>query len=352
MTLSHLDSPITVNWGITARCNFTCRHCFSRLDRTAELTSPEAERVVDILADHGVLYVNYGTGEPLLREDLFPLTEYAAGKDLAVTMNSNGSLIDEAAARRIREAGFRQVGISIDAADAAAHDAFRRMPGSFDKAVRAARLLRENGVALAVSSVICRINHESFPSLVSLAKELGARTIDLHNFKCSGMGGLNREKLDLSPEEWRRFYGRAVPLRDAEARSAAAGGGGIEIAFDDPILSLLGGATGERLVAGSVCGKLSLYIRPDGEITPCGFIPVPVGHILRDDLGRVWRDSPVLRALRTKTAAGKCRGCASWAACLGGCTARAYAVFGNYEAPDPHCWVDGDPVPPADPADA
>jgi GeoRSP system radical SAM/SPASM protein len=331
--LTHLASPVTVNWGITARCNFVCSHCFSRLDRSPELSPEDARRVVDVLSAHGVMFLNYGTGEPLLRDDLFPLTEYAAGKGLKVTMNSNGSLIDAAAARMIRDAGFHSVGISIDAADAATHDAFRRMPGSFDKAVRAARLLREAGVPLTVSSVICKVNHESFADLVSLAKELGARTIDLHNFKCSGMGGLNKERLDLSPGEWKAFYGTAVPMRRAEA--------GIEIAFDDPILSLLGEeGEGNGLVAGSVCGKLSLYIRPDGEITPCGFIPVTIGHVLKDDFGTVWRDSEVLARLRHKAAAGKCSGCAKFASCLGGCTARAYAVYGSYDAPDPHCWVE------------
>jgi GeoRSP system radical SAM/SPASM protein len=278
------------------------------------------------------MFVNYGTGEPMLREDLFPLTEYALAKGLKVTMNSNGSLIDAPAAERIREAGFHSVGISIDSADPAAHDAFRRMPGSFEKAVRAARLLREQGVPLTVSSVICKVNVSDFPALVTLAKDLGAHTIDLHNFKCSGMGGLNQENLDLSPEEWRDFYGRAVPIRRAEK--------GIEIAFDDPILSLLDEEDGKKLVAGSVCGKLSLYVRPDGEITPCGFIPVPIGHILRDDFQKVWHESQLLGHLRTKAAKGKCTGCAKFSSCLGGCTARAYAVHGAYDAPDPHCWVE------------
>jgi GeoRSP system radical SAM/SPASM protein len=332
VTLTHLASPVTVNWGITARCNFVCSHCFSRLDQAPELSTDDARRVIDILAGHSVMFLNYGTGEPLLRKDLFELTAYAAGKGLKVTMNSNGSLIDEAAADRIRDAGFHGVGISIDSADPATHDAFRRMPGSFDKAVRAARLLRERGVPLSISSVICKINHEGFGELVELARALGAHTIDLHNFKCSGMGGLNKEQLDLSPEEWKAFYQAAVPMREAVRD--------IEIAFDDPILSLLGAEDKEALVAGSVCGKLSLYVKPDGEVTPCGFIPVTIGHILKDDFGRMWESSPVLDHLRHKSATGKCSGCSKFSACLGGCTARALAVYGSLEAPDPHCWAE------------
>lgn len=332
MMLSHLSSPVTVNWGITARCNFVCSHCFSRLDRSPELSVEEARRVVDILAGHDVMFLNYGTGEPLLREDLFPLTEYAVSRGLRATMNTNGSLVGKDMAGRIRRAGFHSVGISIDSADAGTHDGFRRMPGSFGMAVRAARYLREERVPLSISSVICRVNHRDFPALVSLAKELEAHTIDLHNFKCSGMGGLNRENLDLSPQEWKAFYEAAIPLRRGEK--------GIHIAFDDPILSLLGEEESGKLVAGSVCGKLSLYIRPDGEITPCGFIPVPIGHILKDDFGKVWNESQLLAHLRGKAATGKCSGCDKFSSCLGGCPARSYAVHGSYDAPDPHCWVD------------
>ena len=94
-----------------------------------------------------------------------------------------------------------------------------------------------------------------------------------------------------------------------------------------------------KLVPGSVCGKLSLYVKPNGEITPCGFIPVPIGNILRDDFGKVWRESKLLGHLRNKAAAGKCSGCAKFSSCLGGCTARAYAVYGAWDAPDPHCWA-------------
>ena len=63
-----------------------------------------------------------------------------------------------------------------------------------------------------------------------------------------------------------------------------------------------------------------------------------LGNILRDDLPALWRGSPVLEAMRHKTATGKCTACGHYAACLGGCTARAFAVSGDLNAPDPHCW--------------
>ena len=85
---------------------------------------------------------------------LVVLTEHARQQGLNVSMNSNGWLLDKAAAEKIKASGFRSVGISIDSAEAALHDDFRNRPGSFDKAVAALDALAEAGVRSTMSSVI------------------------------------------------------------------------------------------------------------------------------------------------------------------------------------------------------
>jgi radical SAM protein with 4Fe4S-binding SPASM domain len=140
----------------------------------------------------------------------------------------------------------------------------------------------------------------------------------------------HRFELDLEPLEWRDFY--------REALAFAANPGYPGISFDDPILASLGARDAEHGIPGSTCGKLSLHVRPNGDLTPCGFIPLVLGNILRDDLQTLWRGSQVLEAMRHKTPQGKCTACGHYAACLGGCTARAFAVSGDLNAPDPHCW--------------
>ncbi len=140
----------------------------------------------------------------------------------------------------------------------------------------------------------------------------------------------NREELDLTPDEWRNFYQQA--LRERERRAD------LLISFDDPVIATLPEYKENPLVKGSSCGKLSLHLRPNGDITPCGFIPLVVGNILTDDFDAIWYDSPVLRKMRNKEAAGKCTSCGSFEDCLGGCTARAFALTGDFNQPDPHCW--------------
>ncbi|MRR37207.1 SPASM domain-containing protein, partial [bacterium] len=212
----------------------------------------------------------------------------------------------------------------------ALHDDFRCMHGSFPRAVEALDHLRAAGLRSTMSSVISRINYRNFRDLLQLAREHGVGQVYLHNFKCSGRGFKNREELDLSPAEWKAFYIEALQVK-AETTDLA-------ISFDDPVIASLPGYEENPLVKGSSCGKLSLHLRPNGDITPCGFIPLVVGNILRDDFDKIWYDSPVLRHMRNKEAKGKCAGCGAYENCVGGCTARAFAVTGDFSEPDPHCW--------------
>ncbi len=327
---AQFSAPLTVNWTLSYRCNFSCLHCYSREEQSTELPLPDLRRIVDILADAGVLFINFGGGEPLVCADLFELSTYAAKRGLNVSMNTNGWLLDGEAARRLKESGFSSVGVSIDSAEAPLHDDFRSMPGSFDRAVAGLDALRDAGLRSTMSSVISRINHTRFGELLELARRHGVEQVFLHNFKCSGRGFKNREELDLSPAEWQDFYQQALRVR-RETRD-------LRISFDDPVLASLPGYEENSVVKGSTCGKLSLHLRPDGDLTPCGFIPLVVGNILREDFETLWHDSPILKKMRHKEAQGKCQGCSAFEDCLGGCTARSFATTGDFNTPDPHCW--------------
>lgn len=324
------SAPLTFNWTLSYRCNFVCEHCYSRDEECEELATAELKRIVDVLAEKQVPFINFGGGEPLIRDDLYEIAAYAADKGLNVSMNSNGWLLDAAAAARLKDAGFKSVGISIDSVDPLLHDDFRNMPGAFARAVAALDHLRAAGIRSTMSAVISRINHHAFRELLDLARGHNVGQVYLHNFKCSGRGFKNRQELDLSPEEWRAFYVEALAVK-AQTTDLA-------ISFDDPVIASLPGYQEQSLVKGSSCGKLSLHLRPNGDITPCGFIPLVVGNILKQDFDTIWFDSPVLKAMRSKEATGKCSGCSAFADCLGGCTARAFATTGDFNQPDPHCW--------------
>lgn len=329
-----LKAPLIVNWSLNYSCNFSCSHCYSRNETCDELPTEQVLEAGRRLAAAGVLFANFGGGEPLLRRDLFAITGELTGMGLSCSMNSNGWLIDAEAAAAMAGAGFASVGLSMDSHRPEVHDGFRNMPGSFERVQAAAKHIRAAGIKLTLSTVVSRINFSDIEEIVALAVAMDAACLYLHNFKCSGRGYENRAELDLEPSQWREFYRGALALAKKEKR--------IDISFDDPIIASLEGGSRDTENPGSSCGKLSLHLRPNGDITPCGFIPLTVGNILADDFGELWRTSEVLTAMREKEAKGKCVSCGHYADCLGGCTARAFAVTGDLNAPDPHCWAGGD----------
>ncbi|MBI5099939.1 MAG: GeoRSP system radical SAM/SPASM protein [Nitrospirae bacterium] len=324
------SSPLTVNWAITNICNFACSHCYSRSDTTEELSIDTVGVVLDKLAKAKVFSVNFGGGEPLLRKDLLEIARRSADLGFAVSMNSNGFLIDRDIARKLKVAGFSKVGISIDSPKPGVHDKFRGIKGSHEKALSALAYLKEAGIETSISSVICKINIDDVDGLVEMALSSGVTNINFHNFKCSGLGLANKDILDLTPEEWRDFYIRAIELKKSVKN--------LRISLEDPIISQLVEKSNDTLVKGSVCGKLSLNIKSNGDITPCGFIPMVIGNLRTDDLADVWKNSTVLEMMRGKTAKGKCISCDHYSDCLGGCTARTLALTGDMNNPDPHCW--------------
>ncbi len=324
-------SPLTINWTITNRCNFKCSHCYSREDPMEELDITLLFKCIERIAKAGVLSINFGGGEPLLRKDLVDIARFAAQCGLRVSMNSNGFLMDIEKAKELKNAGFSKIGISIDSHRAETHDGFRGVKGSHERAVRALDYLNGAGIETSISTVICKINYRDIDMLIEFAAHSRAGQLNFHNFKCSGLGYTNRGRLDLSSEEWKEFYIRASEVRQKIK--------GLTISLDDPIIALLGADNNpDPLVKGSVCGKLSLNIKSNGDITPCGFIPVVIGNITKDDLKDVWTGSHALKEMRNKTPKGKCVKCSHYSACLGGCTARAIALTGDMNSPDPHCW--------------
>ena len=246
-------------------------------------------------------------------------------------MNSNGYLIDRERALGLKAAGFSKVGISLDSHIPDVHDSFRVIKGSHQKAVSALAHLKDAGIKTSISTVICKINHTAISELIAFARQHGVHQLNFHNFKCSGLGYSNKDELDLSATEWKEFYSNAIKAKQ-EVKD-------LEISLDDPIIASLGMKTEtDSLVKGSVCGKLSLNIKSNGDITPCGFIPIVIGNIVRDEFKEIWYNSTVLDKMRNKKPTGKCVSCSSYDDCLGGCSARALALTGDFNNPDPHCW--------------
>jgi len=159
-----------LHFHVTNQCTHYCRHCASNAGPQGkrELTTGDSQYIIDWASDAGAQWVELSGGEPLtLGEDLFALIEYAQAKGLYTSLLSNGSLIDGPTARRLREAGIGQVGVSLYGADSKTHDAFTRTPGSLAKTEQGIQQLTRSDIETIVNVVVTPFNLNELQHLPS-----------------------------------------------------------------------------------------------------------------------------------------------------------------------------------------
>lgn len=322
-------------WESTARCNLACIHC-RRLDVAEEaarddLSTDEFRSVLDSAAILGKPIIVFSGGEPLMRDDWEPLAAHAASRGLPTALATNGTMIDDALARRIAAAGFRRVAVSLDGADAATHDAFRGVAGAFRRALAGIAALRRAGAAVQINATIAAHNADQLDAVHALATGVGAEALHLFLLVPVGCGVEIEATHQLPPATYEQV------LEWVLDRQAA---GGIELkATCAPHYYRLAAQRGvaPKHSRGCLCGVAVVFVSHKGDVFPCGYLPVSCGSVRQRPLADIWRDAEVFADLRDYARLeGKCGRCEYRGIC-GGCRARAYALTGNYLAAEPAC---------------
>jgi radical SAM protein with 4Fe4S-binding SPASM domain len=168
--------PFIVHWELTYHCNLQCPHCYVVPPESGkELSQEEIVGILDILKQNGTLYVIFTGGEILTREDFFDIAGYAREKGFALRLLTNGTLIDGGTADRMRELHPLTVEISLYGSKAETHDGVTACPGSFERSLKALRLLSERGVRTIVKSLLMKQNAAEFQGMKKLAQEIGSQ---------------------------------------------------------------------------------------------------------------------------------------------------------------------------------
>ncbi|TAL16647.1 radical SAM protein [bacterium] len=187
-----LCGPILGTLVTNYNCNLDCLMC-DLPPRSAELkkagrkefSTEEMKEVLDQMAALGILGVGFTGGEPLLRKDIFELLAHAKKLSMITHLNTNGTLLDEARARLVLEAGVDSLNISVDGATAKTHDSIRGVPGSHEKAVGAlklmAKLRREAGKGPRLKAV-CVVQEKNCHEVEALLEEGESWGIDVVEF--------------------------------------------------------------------------------------------------------------------------------------------------------------------------
>jgi radical SAM protein len=339
------NAPMLVIWEVTQACDLACVHCRASaqpLRHPRELSTEQGFRLLDEIRAFGEPLMVFTGGDPLKRPDLYDLVRHSVGIGLRTNVTPSATpLLTAEAIEGFKKAGVSRMAISLDGPDAATHDDFRGIPGTFERAMFALRRARDIGLDTQLQTTVTRRNMARLPEVAEIAKEVRTKMWSLFFLIVTGRA-LEGDDLDASEYEkvfefmydlsktapfgvktteamhYRRYVAQRIKAEHGVTENENAKG----VAWR---------------TAGVSDGKGFVFVSHTGEIFPSGFLPITGGNVVEDSLVDVYRNSVLFRTLRDTTQrGGKCGICEYQKIC-GGSRSRAFALTGDYLAEDPRC---------------
>jgi 12,18-didecarboxysiroheme deacetylase len=358
------DKKPVVVFNATRACNLKCIHCYAQADGGVapdELTTDEVFRVIDDLADFGAPVILFSGGEPLVRPDVFDLAAYAIDRGMRAVFSTNGTLITRAVADRLKGLGLSYVGISLDGLEEA-HDKFRRVPGSFRRALAAVDNCQAAGLKVGLRFTIFKDNAAEIPGIFDLLEDRQIPRICFYHLVYAGRG-TDLIDQDLSPDETRATVDLILDrTREMFDRGFSPEVLTVDNHADGPYiyLRLLGENPARaaevlellQMNEGNSSGRGIGCISWDGSVHADQFWRHhSFGNVRDRKFSEIWTDvnDPLMSKLKDKRPHlhGRCENCRWLDVCGGNFRVRAEAM-GDLWGPDPACYLtDEEIAPPA-----
>ena len=322
-------------WEITLACCFSCKYCGSRGGRAreGELSTEECLNVADQLAELGCRRVSLIGGEVFMRKDWKEITARLTKNGVRVNIITNGFLFSDNLIDDLREVGIESVSVSLDG-PREVHDKYRQ-EGSYDRAIRAIRVLGESGIPV---SVISTLNRENVPKLPELYETLKQYPIFAWQLQaCSPMGNAANNGVDYAfdPREVILFV--EENMRTAPFLLGVADNIGY---FTPEEGSIRGNMSGQAVFAGCRAGISAVGIDSIGNVRGCESMydeRFNEGNLRKKSLREIWENPDGFsynRKFKRSMLTGPCADCKHGAYCAGGCRSYNFFVHGKlYEAP-------------------
>ena len=340
-----IKAPRIIAWEITRSCNLACAHCRAAAHMEpypGELSLEECKAVMrDIASITDPILILTG-GEPLMRNDIWEIIDYAHELGIRPVIGTNGTLIDDECAARIAEHGIPRVSVSLDFPNPEGQDAFRGREGAFQETIEGIRNLRAHGVGVQVNTTITKMNNDLVDELHALALDVGAEAF--HPFLLVPTGrGEDLVDVELTPDEYEEVLTWAYRCQKTSPMHFKPTDAPQYYRIIRQLSALEGREVNretygmEAMTRGCLGGITFAFISHVGDVQPCGYFDMQLGNVKDVPFSRIWETSPVFADLRDyDRLKGKCGACEYKRVC-GGCRARALAATGDYLAEEPYC---------------
>ena len=327
--------PLNGTFELSPVCNFSCKMCYVRKTRQEVrasergiLTLEDWRRIAREAREAGMLDLLLTGGEPLLWPDFWTLYEELIDMGFLVSINTNGSLIDEKAIARFRVKPPQRINITLYGASDQAYQQLCGTGGVYTKVDRAVRGLMDAGITVKLNCSLTPDNAEDIDRIVDYARERNTvLSVATYMFppvrRDPSQIGVNRR---FTPEESAAYMMRYLRRNRGEER------------FRGYVKSILEGRS-EPLGLDSECvdpvdgqircraGKASFWITWDGWMTPCGMMPEPKTDVRDKPFAEAW--ARLVDAASGIRLSGLCDKCTNRDICHP-CAAIAYAETGGF----------------------
>ncbi len=341
-------SPRLIAWEMSAACNLNCVHCrasssYERVE--GELSIKECyDFLTDISALPSKPVLIMTGGEPLMRPDFFDILDFADKLGINKVLATNATLVTPEIAARLMSKRIFAASVSIDGANACAHDEFRRLPGAFEAGMRGIEFLKAAGIKIQINISVTKRNYDQIEDLFALARSIGASAIHIFLLVPTGRAE-NMRGEEISSKQYERllnwFYdkkreiGRRINLKATCAphyyriMRQRAKADGLEINAENFGM--------DAFTRGCLAGCGFAFVSSVGHVQGCGYMPISAGNIRERRFSDIYANSEFFIKLRDLSLLkGKCGRCGYKKVC-GGCRARALAESGDCFGEEPYC---------------
>jgi radical SAM protein with 4Fe4S-binding SPASM domain len=318
-----------VQWHITDACNLRCRHCYQEgFDKSRDLGWKDLKKISDNLIEAmkawgKKLTLSLTGGEPFLKEELWQVIDYLSGSDHVAGLNiiTNGTLMAGFIPQLKDSPKLRHIYVSLEGAGPTANDAIRGQ-GNFDMALNNIKLLRQNNLAVFIMFTLMKSNIPEAKKLLSFCRANNLQGYFIERFIPLGQSR-SRTKEMVSPFDMDKVYKEIFDQYGLDYYQSGVSPLAIKAELEAKPAELF---ASECIVAKDGCA-----IMPKGDVLPCRRFNLSIGNLIEDSLVDIWKDSPVLGAIRKKEADIKDHI---------SCKALSYSLCGDYLLDDSLCWMD------------
>lgn len=328
MTYDYLAdmAPLLMQVELTEACNLKCKFCYNS---QKPRYNKEIFKMLEILANQGVMQVNLTGGEPLAHPQFFEILERACELFPNVVILSNGSLMSKEALEKIHSYDVTSVNISIHG-DESSHEELTQVKGCYQKSINAIKYYLEKGKILVASNFVLNgSNFHMLESTIQSMHDLGLEFMTITRFIPVGIGSTARD-LILTEEQLVEAFRIVKTHNDSGCKPH------IEFAEATPFCSL----PNELRSLANCCsyGYDRFYVDVTGELMVCGLSRIKLGgNILNTPINEIKKNSSVFRKFASNQhVPEKCRKCGTFELCHGGCRAAALSNGDWEQTPDPN----------------